>query len=51
VVDNVNEYCVVVDRKSNSSDILRNSAMKEQRGQNETLIMKSKISKRQAIER
>jgi len=38
VADSVEDYCVVVDRKSDSSDILRNSAMKKQRGQGEIIV-------------
>ena len=47
VVDSVKDYYVIVDRKSDSSDILRNSAMKKQRGQDEIIVMKNKPSKRQ----
>lgn len=49
--DSVDDYCVVVDRKSDSSDILRNSVMRKRRGQHEILVMKDELSKEQAIEK
>jgi len=51
VVDSVEDYCVVGDKKSDSSDTLRNSAMRKQRRQDEILVMKDELSKRQAMKK
>lgn len=51
VTDSVEDYCVVVDRKSKSANTLRNSVMREHRGQHEILVMKDELSKRQAVEK
>jgi hypothetical protein len=51
VTDSVEDYCVVVDRKSKSANTLRNSVMRKHRGQHEVLIMKDELSKRQAVEK
>jgi hypothetical protein len=49
-VDSVDEYCVVVDKKSDSSNILRNSVMRKEKRQHEVIVMNDKLSKKQAIE-
>jgi hypothetical protein len=51
VTDDIEEYCVVVEKKADSSDILRNSVMRKRRGQHEVLVMKDNLSKEQAIEK
>lgn len=51
VTGSVEDYCVVVDRKSKSANTLSNSVMKKQRGQHEILVMKDELSKRQAVEK
>lgn len=51
VTDDIEDYCVVVEKKPDSSDILRNSVMRKRRGQHEVLVMKDKLSKEQAIEK
>lgn len=51
VTDDVEDYCVVLGKNADSSDILRNSVMRKRRGQHEILIMKDKLSKEQAIEK
>lgn len=50
VTDDFEEYCVVAEKETDSSDILRNSVMKKQRGQHEIFVMKDEISVRQAVE-
>ena len=49
VADYVEDYCVVVKKNADSSDILRNSVMRKRRGQHEILIMKDELSKEQVI--
>ncbi|MFB6216715.1 MAG: hypothetical protein ABEJ72_07085 [Candidatus Aenigmatarchaeota archaeon] len=49
--DSVEGYCVVVDRKSKSANTLKNSVMKKHKGEYEILVMKDKLSKRQAVEK
>jgi len=51
VTDDVEDYCVVVEKKADSSDILRNSVMRKRKGQHEILVMKDELSKEQAIEK
>jgi hypothetical protein len=51
VRDSVKDYYVVVDSKSKSTNTLRNSVMRKQRGQYEILAMKDKSSKNQAVEK
>lgn len=51
VEDSVEDYCVVVDRKSKSANTLRNSVMRKHKGEHEILVMKDKLSKRQALEK
>lgn len=51
VTGSVEDYCVVVDRKSKSANTLSNSVIKKQRGQHEILVMKDELSKRQAVEK
>ena len=51
VADSINDYCVVVDKKSKSANTLRNSVMRKHRGQHEILIMKNKLSKEQSLEK
>ncbi|WP_336326488.1 hypothetical protein [Halovenus sp. HT40] len=50
VADSVDAYCVVVDKKSDSSNILRNSVMRKEKRQHEVIVIKNKLSKKQAIE-
>lgn len=50
VTDDVEDYCVVLGKNADSSEILRNSVMRKHRGQQEILIMKDELSKGQAIE-
>lgn len=49
--DSVEDYCVVVDRKSKSANTLRNSIMRKHKGKHEIIVMKDEISKRQAVEK
>jgi hypothetical protein len=51
VVDSIEDYCIVVDRKSKSVNTLSNSVMRKQRGQHEILVMKDELSKRQSVEK
>jgi hypothetical protein len=51
VEDSVEDYCVVVDRKSKSANTLRNLVMRKHKGEHEILVMKDKLSKRQALEK
>jgi len=51
VVDRVEDYCVVVDRKSKSASTLRNSVMRKHRGQHEILVMKDELSREQSLEK
>ena len=51
VVDSVEDYCVVVDRKSKSASTVRNSIMREHRGQHETLVIKDELSKEKSSEK
>jgi len=51
VADSINDYCVVVDKKSKSASTLKNSVMRKHRGQHEILIMKNKLSKEQSLEK
>jgi hypothetical protein len=50
ITDRLQAYCVVVPEEADSSDILRNSVMKEHRRRHEILVMKDRISVRQAEE-
>ena len=51
VVDSIEDYCVVVDRKSKSASTLKNSVMRKHRGQHEILVMKDELSKEQSLEK
>jgi len=51
VTDSVEDYCVVVDRKSKSANTLRNSVMRKRKGEHEILVMKDELSKKQAVEK
>jgi len=50
VEHSVEDYCVVVDRKSKSASTLKNSVMKIHREQHEILVMKDELSKEQSLE-
>jgi len=50
ITDRLQAYCVVVPEEADSSGILRNSVMKKQTHRHEILVMKDKISVRQAEE-
>jgi hypothetical protein len=49
VEDSVDDYCILIDRKSKSANTLRNSVMRKHKGKQETLIMKDELSKKQAV--
>jgi hypothetical protein len=49
--DRLEDYSVVVPAEADSSDILRNSVMQKHRRQNEILVMKDKLSVKQAEEK
>jgi hypothetical protein len=49
--DRLEDYSVVVRAEADSSDILRNSVMQKHRRQNEILVMKDKLSVKQAEEK
>jgi len=49
--DRLEDYSVVVPAETDSSDILRNSVMQKHRRQNEILVMKDKLSVKQAEEK
>jgi len=50
MTDDFEKYCVVVEKETDSSDILRNSVMRKRRGQHEVFVMKDETSVRQAVE-
>ncbi|QCC48525.1 hypothetical protein [Halobellus limi] len=51
VADQPQEYCVVQNKKVDSSDILRNSLAHQRRKNYDIFLMKDEISVRQAIEK
>lgn len=50
VTDDFEDYCVVAEKGTDSSDILRNSVIRKQRAQHEILVMKDELSVKQAVE-
>jgi hypothetical protein len=50
VTDNFGDYCVVAEKGTDSSDILRNSVMRKQRAQHEIFVMKDELSVKQTVE-
>lgn len=50
VVDDVEPFCVVKDKYSEHSDILRNTVVKFERGQHNVFVMKDKLAAEQAVE-
>lgn len=51
VADNLENYCVVADENSNTTELLKNSIMRTRRGGQEVYVMKDRLSVKQAIER
>jgi hypothetical protein len=50
IEENLSDYCVVIERDTDSSDILRSSVMREQWRQYDVFLMKDKLSVEQAVE-
>ena len=50
VTDDFEDYCVVAEKGTDSSAILRNSVMRKQRAQHEIFVMKDELSVKQAME-
>jgi len=50
VTDDFEDYCVVAEKGTDSSDILRNSVIRKQRAQHEIFVMKDELSVKQAVE-
>lgn len=48
--DDFEDYCVVAEKGTDSSDILRNSVIRKQRAQHEIFVMKDELSVKQAVE-
>jgi hypothetical protein len=49
-VEEISEYCVIKEKRADSSDILRNSVASQRHGDKDIFLMKDKLSARQAIE-
>ena len=51
VVDNLEQYCVVIERSANTTEILRNSVLRTLQGSQEIYLMKNKLSINLAVEK